>query len=316
MKRSRIAAATILAAIVALGAAPSGAERGTGGRTLATHVEGVARIFNESPFLGGQVPPRLYKWANEDVSIFVQLDRSNPAEARAIRYIGIGIKGTFCAEAQPGGANGGFTHYHRVTAPVYAQGHGGQPGESNGYWLLWVAVDDFDAFDGRRVLPGVDYQFSPTPPPACGANVPVPSFQAPGADDLTRAEIRQLVRFFHDNPLLGGQQAPRHYRWVSPDVLAFVEFDHRDPAKATALRYFGIAKRGLFCTSERPHADFTHFQRRTAPTYAAGRGGRPRQAGFWHLALAVDEFDRPWGHVVPGVDRKFEATAAPDCPKA
>jgi hypothetical protein len=240
----------------------------------ANHVAGIAALFSETPFEGGQVPPRLYKWVNDDVSIFVQLDRSNPAEATTARYIGIGVKGTFCAEAQPGGPNGGFTHYHRVSAPVYAQGHGGQPGENRGYWLLWVATDTFESFDRRKVTPGVDYQFSPTPPPTCGANVPQPNFQAPGAHDLTRAEIKRLARFFSDNPFRGDQTPTRFYRWLSADVLAFLEFDTPNPNKAKALRYFGIATRGAFCSDQRPSADFTSFQRLTAPTWKKGRVAR------------------------------------------
>jgi hypothetical protein len=301
----------IAAAAVALGVFATAA-----GSAPTDHLTSFGALFNETPFEGGQLPPRLYKWVNQDATIFVQLDRTNPAEATALRYIGVAVKGTFCAEAQPGGAAGGFTHYHRVTAPAYAQGHGGQPGESRGYWLLWVATDTFDTGDRRRVTAGVDYRFSPTPPPTCGANVPQPSFQAPNAHDLTRAEIKRLTRFFNDNPFKGGQKAPRFYRWVSADVLAFLQFDHANPDRAKALRYFGIAKRGVFCGHEPPNADFTSFQRLTAPTWAKGRSGKARQGGFWHLALAVDDFKMPWGDVKPGVDRKFALTRAPNCPKA
>jgi hypothetical protein len=280
------------------------------------HIASLATLFNETPFEGGQVPPRLYKWVNDDVSIFVQPDRPSPAEATTVRYIGIGIKGTFCAEAQPGGANGGFTHYHRVSAPAYAQGHGGQPGEARGYWLLWAATDSFETADRRKITPGVDYQFSPTPPPTCGSNVPQPNFQAPGAHDLTREEIKRLTRFFGDNPFKGGQTPTRFYRWVSADVLAFLEFDNPNPNKARTLRYFGLATRGVYCSEKRPSPDFTSFQRLTAPTWAKGKGGKAGQGGFWHLALGVDKFTMPWGAVTPGVDRKFALTNAPSCPKA
>jgi hypothetical protein len=309
----RALAAIVAATVLAIGAASLG---GAGTQSTANHVNGIASLFAESPFLGGQVAPRLYKWVNNDVSIFVQLDRPNPAEATTARYIGIGVKGTFCAEAQPGGANAGFTHYHRVTAPAYAQGHGGAPGENKGYWLLWVATDTFETSDRRKVAPGVDYQFSPTPPPSCGANVPRPDFEGPGAHDLTPAEIKRLAGFFNDNPFKGGQTPPRFYRWLSADVLAFLEFDNANLAQAKALRYFGIAERGVFCNSDQPTPDFTSFQRLTAPTWAKGKGGKARQGGFWHLALAVDELTMPWGAVVPGVDRKFAVTQAPDCPKA
>jgi hypothetical protein len=295
---------------LALAAACAAVFATAGDSGTANHIRGFGTIFAETPLDGGQVPPRLYKWANDDVSIFVQLDStSDPLTAR---YIGIGVKGTFCAEAQPGGPNAGFTHYHRVTAPAYAQGHGGQPGENHGYWLLWVATDTFTS-GGRKITPGVDYQFSPTPPPACGANVPAPNFQGPGADKLTHAEIKKLALFFNDNPFKGGQTPPRFYRWVSGDVLAFVEFDNPDPNKATALRYFGIAERGTFCKEQQPTPDFTSFHRLSASTWADGQGGKPRQGGFWHLALAVDKFSMPWGAVTPGVDRKFAVTPAPSC---
>jgi hypothetical protein len=308
--------AVVVGAVLAGGGA-AGPGRGsmpTGHSAAQNSIKGLASLFSVNPLLGGQVAPRSYKWVNDNVSIFVQFDRPNPAEATTVRYVGIGVKGAFCSEAQPGGSNGGFTHFHRLTSPTYAQGHGGPPG-TMGYWLLWVAVDSFTAGD-RKVAPGVDYGFSPTPAPACGATVPKPDFQGPGAHALTRAEIKQLANFFHDNPFLGGQVAPRAYRWVNGDTLVFLQFDKPDPAKATALRYIGISTRGAFCKADPPSVDFTHFDRLTAKTYAQGAGGKPGQGGFWSLALAVDDFDMPWGHVTPGADRKFAVTRAPDCPKA
>ena len=83
-----------------------------------------------------------------------------------MRYIGVAVKGVFCAEAQPGGPNGGFPHFHRLDAPDYAHGHGGPLG-TVGYWLLWLATDTFSTHDGRQITPGVDRQQSPTPAPDC-----------------------------------------------------------------------------------------------------------------------------------------------------
>jgi hypothetical protein len=294
------------AAVAALAASPNRQAR------PANHVQSFFNLFTDEPLVGGQVPPREYKWVNENVSAFVQFDRTRQAEARALRYIGISVKGTFCAESQPDRA---FTHYHRVTSPTYGSGHGGRPGENRGYWLLWVAVDEFDS-GGAHILPGVDYAFSPTPAPACGGNAPPPDFQGPGAHRLTRREIGQLARFFTDNPFRGRQKAPRLYRWVSGDVLVWLQFDKATPSRARSLRYIGIAKRGAFCSEDRPHADFTSFQQLSAPTWAKGRGGRKGRAGFWHLALAVDKFRMPWGNVTPGVDRRFARTPVPNCSKA
>lgn len=164
--------------------------------------------------------------------------------------------------------------------------------------------------------PGVDYEFSPTPPPSCGSNVPKPEFDAPGAHDLTQAEIRRLIAFFHDIPFRGGQTAPRFYRWVNGDVLVFLEFDSPDPNKAKRLRYIGISERGTFCRGDQPTPDFTHFDRLTASDYKKAAGGKPGQGGYWSLWVAADSFRMPWGQVTPGVDRKYAPTAAPNCPKA
>jgi hypothetical protein len=271
------------------------------------HVPSLFALFSDIPFTGGQVAPRQYRWVNDNVLIFVQFDRPRANEARALRYVGISVKGTFCAEGQPGGASGGFTHYHRVTAPTYGQGHGGPPGTNTGYWLLWLAVDEFDTPAGR-IEPGVDYAFSPTPAPACGANVPRPDFVGPAQHRLSRAEIRQLAAFFPDNPFRGGQTAPRFYRWVNGDVLVWLQFDKASLNKAAALQYIGIAKRGTFCDTDRRHADFTYFHRLKASTYAKGRGGKRGESGFWHLALSVNPSS-------PGVARSFQTTAPPACPK-
>jgi hypothetical protein len=290
-------------AVVAGSPGPEGAR--------ANHVPTLFTFFSDNPFLGGQVAPRQYRWVNESTTIFVQFDRPRQADARALRYVGISVKGTFCAESQPDRA---FTHYHRVTSPTYASGHGGRPGESRGYWLLWVAVDDFES-GGARISPGVDYAFSPTPGPPCGGNAPPPDFDGPGAHRITSAEIRQFARVFTDNPFRGGQKPPRLYRWVSGDVLVWLQFDKVRPSQARALRYIGIAKRGIFCSEDRPHADFRAFQQLSAPSWAKGRGGRKGRAGFWHLAVAVDRFRMPWGSVTPGVDRRFASTPAPSCSK-
>jgi hypothetical protein len=74
----------------------------------------------------------------------------------------IGSKGLFCKENQP---SLDFTHFHKWNATEYRHCHGSLPGEE-GYWLLWVAAGEFDA-QGRRLTPGVDREFSPTPPPSC-----------------------------------------------------------------------------------------------------------------------------------------------------
>lgn len=273
----------------------------------------LAKLFPDQPLQGGQSAPRLYRWVNDDVAAFVQFDHPDPAQATALRYIGVSVKGVFCAEAQPGGPRGGFTHFHRLSAPEYRTGHGGKPGEP-GYWLEWMAVDTFDARDGRHVTPGVDYAFSPTPAPNCGGKLPKPAFAGPGAGDLSKAELSELAVSFGDQLLTGGQRAPRFYRWVNEEAAIFVQFDKPDPAERTSLRYIGLSLTGEFCDRNRPHRDFTHFHRVNAPEYSQGHGGPPGTKGYWLSWLALDTFDTGDGrHVTPGVDREFSPTPAPRC---
>jgi len=271
-------------------------------------------MFSDAPLIGGQTAPRQYKWINDRVAVFLQFDERDLQKATALRYIGISVKGVFCAENQPGGPQGGFPHFHRLKAAKYAEGHAGPPG-TPGYWLSWVAVDQFTQKDGRQVEPGVDYEFSPTPaPPTCGPKLAKTTFAAPGAKPLSKQDISALAGLFTDQPLTGGQTAPRQYKWVNENVAVFVQFDNKDPAEATSLRYVGISVRGEFCKSKQPSADFPHFHRTNAAEYAKGHGQAPGDRGYWLLWMATDSFTQKDGrHVSPGVDREFSPTPPPAC---
>ena len=122
----------------------------------------LAAKFNDEPFTGGQIAPRVSKWVNNGTFIFLQFDKARPENATELRYIGIGVRGIFCKSSQP---NPDFTHFHRPDVEAYSQGHGGKPGEE-GYWLMWVAVDEFES-QSRHIVPGVDEKFSPTEAPDC-----------------------------------------------------------------------------------------------------------------------------------------------------
>jgi plastocyanin len=113
---------------------------------------------------------------NEDVTIFLQFDSPDPAEATTLRNVGITVPGSFCLESQP---SDDFPHFHQTHAPTYGEGHGSAPGQA-GYWLLWIATESYETRDGRQVEPGVDREFSPTPPPECGSD-----FATPAASKLT-----------------------------------------------------------------------------------------------------------------------------------
>jgi uncharacterized cupredoxin-like copper-binding protein len=268
-----------------------------------------AAEFSDDPLIGGQVAPRLSKWVNDDVFLFLQFDDPDPAAATRLRYIGIGVKGVFCAEDQP---DRSFTHFHRYDAPEYREGHGGDPG-AEGYWLTWAAVDAFEARDGRRVLPGIDYEFSPTPPPSCGADVPEPTFMPAGAQRLSPQAIAKLAALFNDATLTGGQVPPRLGKWVNEGNFIFLQFD--DLEAPTAVRYFGVGSIGTFCAETQPSIDFTHYHRFHAPEYREGHGGEPgEEDGFWLLWISADTFEtRDGRQVVPGVDRQFSPTPPPVC---
>lgn len=266
--------------------------------------------FDDDVLTGGQTPPRLSRWVNDDVFMFLQLDNSDPNEATAVRYIGIGVKGVFCAETQP---DPSFTHFHKYDAPEYAAGHGSMPGDQ-GYWLTWAAVDTFETRDGRQVVPGIDYEFSPTPPPACGDAVPEIAFSPPGAEPLTHEEISALATLFDSQILTGGQTAPRFHKWVNAHTTIFVQFDSADLAEATTLRNVGITVTGEFCAEAQPSPDFPHFHQTDAPEYKLGHGSAPGQVGYWLLWIATDEYETRDGRAVsPGVDRAFSPTPPPSC---
>ena len=155
MSRTRIAAAAAFAVLVLVacgGGQQPGASEGSPTSVSPAEPKGTplskadivafAAAFSDNPLTGGQTAPRLYRWVNDRVAVFVQFDERDPAKATTLRYIGISVKGVFCAENQPGGTKGGFPHFHRLSAADYAQGHAGPPG-TPGYWLSWVAVDGF-----------------------------------------------------------------------------------------------------------------------------------------------------------------------------
>jgi hypothetical protein len=119
-------------------------------------------VFDDQPFQGGQISPRIAKWVNEDVFLFIQFDKPSPSNATALNYIGIGKQGIFCESERPSPE---FVHFHKWNASSYREGHGHEAGDE-GYWLMWVATNDIDV-QGRHVSPGVDRDFSPTPPPKC-----------------------------------------------------------------------------------------------------------------------------------------------------
>jgi hypothetical protein len=270
-------------------------------------------LFDDQPYTGGQTAPRVSKWITPDTYVFLQFDAFPPEEASEVTYVGVAVKGVFCAEAQPDAEGGSFTHFHRPEAAEYQEGHGGEPG-AQGYWLSWMAVDSFEARDGRAVVPGVDYEFSPTPPPSCGSNVPSADFAAPDEKALSAEDLAEFVAFFDDQLLEGGQQPPRLSKWLNEDVALFIQLDAGEPEEAT-INYVGIYQRGVFCDSAQPHADFTHYHRLTAAEYAEGHGGQPGESsGFWLAWMATQSFEARDGRAVtPGVDRQFSPTPPPSC---
>lgn len=282
-----------------------------GAQLSAEDLESLKALFDDTAFDGGQVAPRLVKWITPDTFIFVQFDK--PDEATDVRYIGIGVKGVFCAEAVPDAEGGSFTHFHRPTVADYSEGHGGDPG-AQGYWMSWMAVGSFETGDGRSVEPGIDYEFSPTPAPECGDDVPPAEFTAPGEQALSAEDMQAFVDFFDDEILIGGQEPPRLGLWLNENVAMFVQLDERDPAEATTIGNTGIYLVGTFCDSQQP-PDFPHYHRYSAAEYSEGHGGAPGEtSGYWLAWMATQPYETGDGRpVVPGIDREFSPTPPPAC---
>src|SRR5262249_42960189 len=82
---------------------------------------------------------------------------------------------------------------------------------------------------------GAGTKAAPTAVPASPTPDPLPHGQP-----LSKAAIANYASIFTDNPLMGGQVAPRQYKWVNDAVAMFVEFDSPKVADATSLRYVGV----------------------------------------------------------------------------
>jgi hypothetical protein len=269
----------------------------------------IIALFNDEPLQGGQKSPRFSKWVNDKVFIFVQFDKSDPKEATTLRLLGLGIKGVFCRETQPQSAD--FRHFHRLSAPQYSAGHGGQPSEM-GYWLFSIAVDDF-ASGQNNIKAGTTTAFPVTAAAECGYPSEA-NFEAPGAKALVPEDIAKLTAFFSDEPLQGGQKSPRFSKWVNDRVFIFLQFDRTDPKEAKSVRLMGLGIKGEFCKETQPQsADFRHFHRLNAPQYSAGHGGAPNEQGYWLFSMAVTDFASGQNNLKAGATNSFPETAAPQC---
>ena len=279
-------------------------------------VQTLKALFDDEAYSGGQVAPRLVKWITPDSYLFMQFD----PDGEVPLFAGLGVKGVFCSEAQPDSAGGSFPHFHQPDGAEYSDSHGGEAG-APGYWLSFIALDAFDA-RGRAVVPGIDYELSPTPAPDCGGDVPDADFEAPGETTLSEADLAEFVAFFDTDLLTGGQQAPRLYKSINEDIAIFIQLDAGDPAEATTIRYLGLSQRGVFCEEARPSADFTHYHQYDAAEYGDGHGGPAGETeGYWLAFVATHDFELLFPgqdpadarQVAPGIDRDFAVLDAPAC---
>jgi len=76
---------------------------------------------------------------------FMMFDKPVSDPTAALQWVGQGVKGRFCAEAQPDRGKTGFNHFHRTKTPATGDTvmHGAKGEE--GYWLKHVSVAEFDA---------------------------------------------------------------------------------------------------------------------------------------------------------------------------
>ena len=288
---------------------PGGVTTSAASILTSTDIGALAEAFSDHPFAGGQTAPLFAKWASDDSFVFLQFDKPLPSAAKALAYLGVGVKGTFCTETRPDRAGASFTRFQRYQAADWTQGAGGKPGDQ-GYWLSFLAVDTLGVA-GRRVPVGVDYQYPAPAPPACSAS-PVPvSFNPPGAGKPSPDAIGKIFAIFNEQPLQGGQVPPRVFKTLHDGVIAFVEFDSNSLAQAREFHWIGIFKKASYCKSTQPTADFVHFHRLVAANYATGHGGPPGVDGFWGSWLTAERFQSQGRDVAPGIDREHNPTPAP-----
>lgn len=274
----------------------------------ASDISSLASAFNDQPFIGGQKSPLFSRWIGDDSFVFLQFDKAAATAAKALAYLGVGIKGTFCAETRPDKAGGSFTRFQRYQAPDWTRGAGGRAGDQ-GYWLSFLAADRLTV-DGRSVPLGIDYQYPAPTPPSC-ATSQAASFSPAGAGKVSSDAISKIFAIFNEQPLQGGQVAPRAFKTANDKVMAFVQFDKNTAKDATTLHYFGIWQKSTYCKSTQPSADFTHFHRLVAPSYSLGHAGPPNSEGFWGIWIAAQQFQSQGRDIPPGVDRQFSPTAPP-----
>jgi hypothetical protein len=93
--------------------------------TLSTiDIGALADAFSDHPFSGGQTAPLFAKWASDDTFVFLQFDKPLASAAKALAHLGVGVKGTFCAETRPDRAGASFTRFQRYQAAEWTRGGG------------------------------------------------------------------------------------------------------------------------------------------------------------------------------------------------
>jgi len=134
-----------------------------GAELTAERKAALASAYADQPFTGGQATPN-HVWRilpNGDIES-IHFDAATLAEATKILYVAVGVH---VSDACQKPDDPGFTHFHKKSSPNWDAGHGGASGVE-GYWLKHIAVSEFDMPWGH-VLPGVDYNFMPTPIVGC-----------------------------------------------------------------------------------------------------------------------------------------------------
>ena len=252
----------------------------------------IAALFDDQPFEGGQVQPRVAKATTPETFVFLQLDKANAQTANELVYVGIGDRGRFCDEHR---ADHSFSHFHRWLAPAYAAGHGTIP-TAEGYWMTWTSV--------AAGSPGVAYGLFPTPAQECGdAARLLPELQA-ALSPVSPDEASAIEALFDDAPFAGGQASPYVAKWINENVFLFLE----PAADGGAWPHVGLGVRGTFCAESQPTPDFTRFQQHSASTWEEGRGGAGGEGGYWLAHLGTGA-----GSPTIGIDRAYDPTPPPTC---
>lgn len=139
--------------------------------------------------------------------------------------------------------------------------------------------------------------------------------------------LAQLRAVYTDQPMKGGQATPSHtFLQMDDGHIAFLHWNHADPAQATGLMFVGDAIRLPGCvgegglTQEMIDDGYVHFHKESAAQWDQGHHTTddPARMGYWFRHIAAAPGVDPMGVGASAVGEVYPLMPsyenAPDCP--